>query len=98
MLMLFTLSVLLYTIGILVAALFGHPKAKQWVEGRWQQRKAIIPDTVDDPNEQWIWFHAASLGEFEQGRPVIEAIKQAHPQFKILLSFFSPSGYEVRKN
>ena len=49
-------------------------------------------------SSQWIWFHAASLGEFEQGRPVIEAIKQTHPEFKILLSFFSPSGYEVRKN
>ena len=96
--MLFTLGVLLYTLGILLAALLGHPKAKQWVEGRWQQRKAYIPDTVDEPNEPWVWFHAASLGEFEQGRPVIEALKQAHPEYKILLSFFSPSGYEVRKN
>ena len=95
---LFTLGVLLYTLGILLAALLGHPKAKQWVEGRWQQRKAYIPDTVDEPNERWVWFHAASLGEFEQGRPVIEALKQAHPEYKILLSFFSPSGYEVRKN
>jgi 3-deoxy-D-manno-octulosonic-acid transferase len=96
--MLFTLGVLLYTLGILVAALFGHPKAKQWVAGRWQQRKAYVPDTVATPDEQWVWFHAASLGEFEQGRPVIEALKQAHPEYKILLSFFSPSGYEVRKN
>ena len=96
--MLFTLGVLLYTLGILLAALLGHPKAKQWVEGRWHQRKAYIPDTVDEPNERWVWFHAASLGEFEQGRPVIEALKQAHPEYKILLSFFSPSGYEVRKN
>ena len=95
---LFTLGVLLYTLGILLAALLGHPKAKQWVEGRWQQRKAYIPDTIDEPNERWVWFHAASLGEFEQGRPVIEALKQAHPEYKILLSFFSPSGYEVRKN
>ncbi len=96
--MLFTLGVLLYTLGILLAALLGHPKAKQWVEGRWQQRKAYVPDTVDAPDEPWVWFHAASLGEFEQGRPVIEALKQAHPEYKILLSFFSPSGYEVRKN
>ena len=95
---LFTLGVLLYTLGILLAALLGHPKAKQWVAGRWQQRKAYIPDTVGEPNERWVWFHAASLGEFEQGRPVIEALKQAHPEYKILLSFFSPSGYEVRKN
>ena len=95
---LFTLGVLLYTLGILLAALLGHPKAKQWVAGRWQQRKAYIPRTVDVANESWVWFHAASLGEFEQGRPVIEALKQAHPEYKILLSFFSPSGYEVRKN
>ena len=48
--------------------------------------------------EQYIWFHAASLGEFEQGRPMIEKIKANYPQYKILLTFFSPSGYEVRKN
>jgi len=96
--MLFTLGVLLYTFGILVAAFLGHPKAKQWVAGRWQQRKAYIPDTAATPDEQWVWVHAASLGEFEQGRPVIEALKQAHPEYKVLLSFFSPSGYEVRKN
>lgn len=51
-----------------------------------------------DPNARYIWFHAASLGEFEQGRPIIEAIKQDHPEYKILLTFFSPSGYEVRKD
>ena len=96
--MLFTLGVLLYTLGILLAALLGHPKAKQWVAGRWQQRKAYIPRTVDAPKERWVWFHAASLGEFEQGRPVIEALKKDFPQYKILLSFFSPSGYEIRKD
>ena len=98
MLMLFTISVLLYTFGIRVAAWLGNPKAKQLVEGRRQQRKSKVPKTVDKAGEQWIWVHAASLGEFEQGRPVIEALKQSHPQYKILLSFFSPSGYEVRKN
>lgn len=51
-----------------------------------------------DPQAKYIWFHAASLGEFEQGRPLIEKIKQDYPQYKILLTFFSPSGYEVRKN
>ncbi len=74
--------------------MFGNAKARLWVKGR----KAKVLEPVERPNEQWIWFHAASLGEFEQGRPVIEAIKQTHPEFKILLSFFSPSGYEVRKN
>lgn len=51
-----------------------------------------------DPNAEYIWFHAASLGEFEQGRPLIEQIRHDHPEYKILLTFFSPSGYEVRKN
>ena len=90
----YTIGVCLYSLGVRVAALFGNAKARLWVEGR--EAKALEP--VERPNEQWIWFHAASLGEFEQGRPVIEAIKQTHPEFKILLSFFSPSGYEVRKN
>lgn len=57
----------------------------------------ILKEKVN-PNDQYIWFHAASLGEFEQGRPIIEAIKKKHPAYKILLTFFSPSGYEVRHN
>ncbi len=105
--MLFTLGVLLYALGVRVAAFFGNAKAKQWVEGRRKQRKELkIIDkllgrhkgNVPVTDGEWIWFHAASLGEFEQGRPVIEAIKKEYPQFKILLSFFSPSGYEVRKD
>ena len=51
-----------------------------------------------DPNARYVWFHAASLGEFEQGRPVIEQLKKEKPDTKILLTFFSPSGYEIRKN
>ena len=51
-----------------------------------------------EPDAQYVWFHAASLGEFEQGRPLIEQIRKDYPQYKILLTFFSPSGYEVRKN
>jgi 3-deoxy-D-manno-octulosonic-acid transferase len=58
---------------------------------------SILREKVD-PNARYIWVHAASLGEFEQGRPLIEQIRQEHPEFKILLTFFSPSGYEVRKN
>lgn len=50
-----------------------------------------------DPNAKYIWVHAASLGEFEQGRPLMERIRKEHPEYKILLTFFSPSGYEVRK-
>lgn len=78
-----------------IAALF-NPKAKKWVNGRKGQfdrmRKQI------DEGDQIIWFHCASLGEFEQGRPVIEAMRKNFPDHKILQTFFSPSGYEVRKN
>lgn len=55
-------------------------------------------ESVEEPIYDWVWFHAASLGEFEQGRPVIEALKKEFPAYKILLSFFSPSGYEIRKD
>lgn len=51
-----------------------------------------------DPNARYVWFHAASLGEFEQGRPLMESLRKSHPEYKILLTFFSPSGYEVRKD
>lgn len=102
---LYTISVRLYALAVRIAALFGNAKAKLWVEGRKTQVKEIpllrgaggIKTTTSDPSD-WIWFHAASLGEFEQGRPVIEALKRDCPQYKILLSFFSPSGYEIRKN
>ena len=74
---------------------FFSPKMKRFVDGRKQ-----VFDTLKQirPTDQVIWFHAASLGEFEQGVPVIEAYKAEHPTDKILVSFFSPSGYEVRKN
>lgn len=102
MLILFTIGVTLYTLGVCIAALFGNKKAKLWLKGRLKQMKEFKlrrkkgPALIGDGD--WIWFHAASLGEFEQGRPVIEAIKREYPHYKILLSFFSPSGYEVRKN
>jgi len=92
---LYTIGILLYSLGARFAALFGHAKAMQWVEGR---RKQGPLSPVEGPTEKWVWFHAASLGEFEQGRPVIEALKERHPELKVSLSFFSPSGYEVRKN
>ena len=89
---LYTSAIRIYGFGVKMAALFGNQKAKQWVDGR-----RSLPESQSDDGD-WIWFHAASLGEFEQGRPVIEALKAQYPQFKILLSFFSPSGYEIRKN
>ncbi len=92
--LLYTIGILLYSLGVHIAALFGNAKAMQWVKGR----RIKVPEPVEGPSEQWVWFHAASLGEFEQGRPVIEALKERHPELKISLSFFSPSGYEVRKD
>lgn len=89
---LYTLAIRAYTVAVKAAALFGNPKAKQWVEGRRQR-----PEPGNDQSP-WVWFHAASLGEFEQGRPVIEALKKEHPDIKVSLTFFSPSGYEIRKN
>lgn len=89
---LYTLAIRAYTAAVKAAALFGNPKAKQWVEGRRQR-----PEPGNDQSP-WVWFHAASLGEFEQGRPVIEALKKEHPEIKVSLTFFSPSGYEIRKN
>ena len=91
---LYTIGILLYSLGVRIAALFGNTKAVQCVEGRKRQRFEPQAQNAD----AWIWFHAASLGEFEQGRPVIEALKKECPQYKILLSFFSPSGYEIRKD
>ncbi|MCF8234513.1 MAG: 3-deoxy-D-manno-octulosonic acid transferase [Bacteroidales bacterium] len=73
-----------------------NSKARQWVKGR----KGIFMQMGSEiqADDQIIWMHCASLGEFEQGRPVIEALKQRYPAYKIMLTFFSPSGYEIRKN
>jgi len=73
-----------------------HKKAKLMVKGHKEIYKKLKSEI--DPGSKYIWLHAASLGEFEQGRPIIEDIKKNHPSYKILLTFFSPSGYEVRKN
>ncbi len=88
-------GVSLYSTAIHLAAPF-NDKAKRWVSGR----KGLL-DRLRDVvavGESVVWIHAASLGEFEQGRPIIEEIRERYPQYKILLTFFSPSGYEVRKN
>ncbi|MCK5781426.1 MAG: 3-deoxy-D-manno-octulosonic acid transferase [Flavobacteriales bacterium] len=71
-------------------------KAKLWIDGRKHLCDRLQRDI--NPNDMPIWFHAASLGEFEQGRPIIEKLRISHPKVKILLTFYSPSGYEVRKN
>ncbi len=92
---LYQLAVSFYFLLIRLSAPF-NSKARQWVQGRkncWPQLEKQAAQ-----GKHWLWFHAASLGEFEQGRPLIEALKQKHPEFKILLTFFSPSGYEIRKD
>ena len=93
---LYRFSILTYRLSIGIAAFMGHEKAKQWIQGRrnsfFKIKQALIP------GERRVWFHCASLGEFEQGRPVIEKFRLAYPDIKIVLTFFSPSGYKVRKN
>ncbi len=93
--MMYNIAIYVYLFAVKVAALFSSKPAKM-VKGHREVfdklRKQI------DRNARYIWFHAASLGEFEQGRPLIERIRKEYPQYKILQTFFSPSGYEVRKN
>ena len=74
------------------------PKARKWVDGRRNWQQELTTNWKKKPDEFVVWMHCASLGEFEQGRPIIEEIKTQYPNSKILLTFFSPSGYEVRKN
>lgn len=92
----YNIGLRLYRMGVGLAALMGKAKARKWLDGRkdWQSKLK----SANLGNEGTIWVHAASLGEFEQGRPVIEALRTTYPANKILLTFFSPSGYEVRKN
>ena len=92
---LYNTGIFIYTVIVHILALF-NPKASLWVKGRrgWQRR---LSEKIN-PEDRKIWIHCSSLGEFEQGRPVIEEIKRLHPEFKIVLTFFSPSGFEIRKN
>lgn len=93
--MIYNLVIYIYLFGVKLAALFGNKPAKM-VKGH-REVFDLLRDKIDR-NARYIWFHAASLGEFEQGRPLIERIRKEHPEYKILQTFFSPSGYEVRKN
>lgn len=90
----YSLGIYLMALGVRVAALFKE-KLRKMVQGHrttWQMLRAL------NGKDTYVWFHAASLGEFEQGRPLMERLRHEHPEKKILLTFFSPSGYEVRKN
>ncbi len=94
----YNLSILGMVLGYRLASLF-HVKARKWVRGRigWDDR--LFEELYNWPESRpRLWIHCASLGEFEQGRPLIEAIREQHPDYLVILTFFSPSGYELRKN
>ena len=91
---LYTIGIWFYGFGVHVAAAFGHRNARLMLRG-WHHWGEALKKLDDRPV---VWFHAASLGEFEQARPVLESYIDKHPEQQILLTFFSPSGYEVRKN
>ena len=96
MLFFYNIFLRIYSAGLHLASIW-NPKAKQWVLGR----KSIIQhirQAIEERSAPTIWMHCASLGEFEQGRPVLEALRKSYPDHRILLTFFSPSGYEIRKN
>ena len=92
---LYNLGILGYYLLVKIGSI-RNEKARKWIEGRkniFTRLRETIP-----PGERILWFHASSLGEFEQGRPVIESVRKLKPDYKILLTFFSPSGYELRKD
>lgn len=88
---------LAYSVGAKITSYF-NPKAKKWIDGRKNWHRKISDWRSAQPKDaKTVWLHCASLGEFEQGRPVLEAIKEQFPEYKIVLTFFSPSGYEEKK-
>lgn len=93
--MLYNLAIYLYLCGVAVASLFNGKVRKMW---RGERAAFSVLKEKVEPSANYVWFHAASLGEFEQGRPIIERLRKKHPEYKILLTFFSPSGYDVRKD
>ena len=95
MIFLYSLAVRLYGLAICTVSLF-NPKAAAWCRGRRHYFRRL--EEIFSRRGKTVWFHCASLGEFEQGRPVIEALKERDPSLQVVLTFFSPSGYEVRKD
>jgi 3-deoxy-D-manno-octulosonic-acid transferase len=92
---LYNLGILIYVMTVRLLSPF-NSKARLWIRGR-KNWEFILKEKINRNNIN-IWIHCASLGEFEQGRPLIEAVKKTRPEYKIVLTFFSPSGYEIRKN
>ena len=91
----YNLIIYLYLLGVAVYSRFNEKVRKMW---RGERDAFDVLRAKVEPGARYVWFHAASLGEFEQGRPLMEQLRREHPELKILLTFFSPSGYEVRKN
>ncbi len=92
---LYNFGLIIYALAIRIASL-RVPKAKMWIEGRKSIFRRLA--TAIAPDDKIVWIHTASLGEFEQGRPLIEKIRRQYPEYKILITFYSPSGYEIRKD
>src|SRR5579862_1430211 len=92
----YTTGIRLYGFSIFISSFF-NSKAAKWRSGR-KDIFTQLKQTIQPGNQPLAWFHCASLGEFEQGRPVIESFRHKFPNYKILLTFFSPSGYEIRKD
>lgn len=95
-LFIYNIFLVFYALGIRIASIW-NPKAQKWRDGR-QDLLDRISAAVSTSQSPLIWMHCSSLGEFEQGRPLLEKLKSSYPGYRILLTFFSPSGYEVRKN
>jgi len=93
--MIYNIIIYIYLLGVAVYSLFNKKVRMMW---RGERAAFGVLKAKVDPAAKYVWFHAASLGEFEQGRPLMERLRREHPEYKILLTFFSPSGYEVRKN
>ena len=91
----YNIIIYIYLLGVAIASRWDGKIRKMW---RGERDAFDVLREKVDPNARYLWFHAASLGEFEQGRPIMERLRKTHPEYKILLTFFSPSGYEVRKN
>jgi 3-deoxy-D-manno-octulosonic-acid transferase len=97
MILIYHLFRYLFLAGIRIASI-QNTKAKRWLEGRKNWKENIIRRWKVSPSEKVVWMHCASVGEFEQGRPILESIRKMYPHTKVAISFFSPSGYEAKKN
>ena len=92
----YTLGIYLYIVLVRIAAFFGHKKACSMLKGHREVFR-VLGEKVD-PGKEYAWFHISSLGRFEQGRPMIERLRAEHPELRVVLTFFSPSGYNIAKN